>query len=193
MRKAKGHAQRDTRRDEADEQRHRRAGAKRCQNAQKGRERIAPNLALARENGAGLFRAEPAAQYTRHKDNPRQQQKHLRHVIDKKSNRLARMARPRHRQKPCYPFGKRNELPIEKPEHSPHQRHTQIPKPVRRTTVALKCFAAHATSLSDVRSAAKTAATTARLSAANFGFSRKRTHCASRRSVTNPASRSTFI
>ena len=124
------HPQRYARRHEADEQRHRRARTERREHAQQGGQRVARDLALARQNGAGLFRAEPAAQHAGDEHDAGQQQQHLGHVIDEKGNRLAGVAVTVHREQRCHEFRKRDQLTIGQIAHDSECRNARIPLPV---------------------------------------------------------------
>ncbi len=90
--KREGHAQRHTGGEKTDEQRHRRARAKRRDDAQAGRQHIAHALTFAREDGAGFLRGEKGLNDAHQKDDERQQHQHLGHFKGEKTHRAVEVA-----------------------------------------------------------------------------------------------------
>ena len=108
-----GDAERHAGGDEADEQRHGRAGAERRDDAERRRQHVADAFAPAGEQRPGLLRREEAAHDAHGEHDERQQHQHLRRVVDEEADRLAEMAPAVDRQRGDDPVREGDELAVD--------------------------------------------------------------------------------
>ena len=101
----KGHPQRHAGLQEADEQRHRRTGTERRDDAQAGRHHVARAEASPRQQRAGALRRDEGMDDAHDEDDAGEQQQHLGRIVEEELQRAAQMAVALHRQRGDQRFG----------------------------------------------------------------------------------------
>ncbi len=102
-----GDAQRYAGGKKTDEQRHRRAGAERCNDAQAGRHYVADAQPFAGEHGPRAFRRNEGMHHAHQEDDAGEQQQNLGRVVEEEMQGFAQMRLPRQAEQRNSAIGKR--------------------------------------------------------------------------------------